>query len=272
MSLATCQPANSLLYNSKELDKDLGLNWYHYGARYYDPAVGRFTGVDPLAPKYSFQSPYAYAVNNPLRFIDFKGLGPGDPPEVVEHESTIRNNFTFDQDCRNCGTDLVIENQTTETIERNDEGTELSRTTTLTTTTGTVEADGSISDISKSQITTISVNSSDGIKTTNKINNIGVVGKGQTSTDFQKAVDYVSAFKKSNGISPVQQKAIDNGNKKDIAETVGDAATVTGGILSFTPHPASQGAGKVIGAVGIASLGVSSTTETNPEKITIKLK
>lgn len=66
-------PENDYLYNGKEYNEDLGLNWYDYGARYYDPSIGRFTGVDRFAEKYSFQSPYAYAANNPIKFIDVNG-------------------------------------------------------------------------------------------------------------------------------------------------------------------------------------------------------
>jgi len=39
-----------------------------------------FLGVDPLAEKYAFQSPFAYAANNPIKFVDVLGMGPGDPP------------------------------------------------------------------------------------------------------------------------------------------------------------------------------------------------
>ena len=67
-------------YNGKELDAKKGLNWYDYGARHYDAALGRFTTVDPLAEKYYGMNPYGYCANNPVRFIDKNGMefGPGD--------------------------------------------------------------------------------------------------------------------------------------------------------------------------------------------------
>jgi RHS repeat-associated protein len=61
-------------YNGKELDQMHGLNLYDYSARYYEPAIGRFTTVDPLAEKYYSISPYAYCNNNPLKFIDPTGM------------------------------------------------------------------------------------------------------------------------------------------------------------------------------------------------------
>jgi len=63
------------LYNSKELQDELGLNVYDYGARAYDPAAPRFWQIDPLAEKYSFQSVYVYASNNPVFFVDIMGMG-----------------------------------------------------------------------------------------------------------------------------------------------------------------------------------------------------
>ncbi len=64
---------NKYLYNGKELDTDFGLNVYFYGARVYDAAVGRFTGVDPKAGKYTAWSPYNYVLGNPIRNIDPQG-------------------------------------------------------------------------------------------------------------------------------------------------------------------------------------------------------
>ena len=66
------------LYNSKELQDEFGLNVYDYGARTYDPAVPWFWQVDPLAEKYSFQSVYVYADDNPVFFEDINGMGVDD--------------------------------------------------------------------------------------------------------------------------------------------------------------------------------------------------
>jgi RHS repeat-associated protein len=71
---------NQYLYNSKELQEDLGLNWYDYGARMYDPALGRFFTQDRFAEKYSDFSPYQYAANNPVSYIDVNGDNPDLPP------------------------------------------------------------------------------------------------------------------------------------------------------------------------------------------------
>ena len=60
-------------WNGKELDTRKGLNWYDYGARYYDPALGRFTVVDSVAEKHYYASPYIYCNNLPMRYIDPDG-------------------------------------------------------------------------------------------------------------------------------------------------------------------------------------------------------
>ena len=60
-------------YNGKELDTKKGLNWYDYGARHYDAAVGRFHTQDRFAEKYYPMSPYQYGANNPVNCIDVNG-------------------------------------------------------------------------------------------------------------------------------------------------------------------------------------------------------
>nr|WP_320059444.1 RHS repeat-associated core domain-containing protein [uncultured Bacteroides sp.] len=61
-------------YNGKELDTERGLNLYDYSARLMDPALGRFSTVDPLAEKYYSWSPYHYGANNPIITTDPTGM------------------------------------------------------------------------------------------------------------------------------------------------------------------------------------------------------
>jgi RHS repeat-associated protein len=76
MSFSSRQSAsvNQYLYNGKELQDELALDWYDYGARFYDPQIGRFTSLDPIADNFYELSPYNYASNSPVAKIDLWGL------------------------------------------------------------------------------------------------------------------------------------------------------------------------------------------------------
>ncbi len=69
--------ANRYLYNGKEIQKMPG-GWYDYGARFYDAQLGRWHVVDPMAEKYTTQSPFAYCANSPVNLVDFNGMTYGE--------------------------------------------------------------------------------------------------------------------------------------------------------------------------------------------------
>nr|WP_255508582.1 RHS repeat-associated core domain-containing protein [Flavobacterium sp. SaA2.13] len=77
--------AQNYKYNGKEFTEALGLDWYDYGARNYNPAIGRWSRIDNKAELYFATSPYVYALNTPLQAVDpdgnlvifINGLGGG---------------------------------------------------------------------------------------------------------------------------------------------------------------------------------------------------
>ena len=61
-------------YGGKELDRENGIDWYDFEARYQDPMLPMFTTQDPLAEQTPGISPYAYCAGNPIRYIDPTGM------------------------------------------------------------------------------------------------------------------------------------------------------------------------------------------------------
>ncbi|KXH79541.1 RHS repeat-associated core domain-containing protein [Chryseobacterium kwangjuense] len=64
-------PSYKYKYNGKEL-QETGM--YDYGFRQYMPDLGRWSSLDPLSELASSWTSYRYAYDNPLRYIDPKGL------------------------------------------------------------------------------------------------------------------------------------------------------------------------------------------------------
>ncbi|WP_157498089.1 RHS repeat-associated core domain-containing protein [Formosa sp. Hel1_33_131] len=100
-------------FGGKELQDELGLDWYDVSARNYDPAIGRWFNPDPLAEEFSDWSPYTYAFNNPIYFIDPDGMAAVPPDDYVFNE----NGDYVRRDINNKPDKIVIENSKTQEIQ-----------------------------------------------------------------------------------------------------------------------------------------------------------
>lgn len=92
-STASIQPFK---YNGKELDRNGGLDWYGYGARMYDPILGRFVTTDPLAEISYMVNPYAYCMNNPFNRVDPSGMASHYNWETNRYEDETGNEVSWE--------------------------------------------------------------------------------------------------------------------------------------------------------------------------------
>jgi RHS repeat-associated protein len=118
---------NKYKYNGKEKQDAFNLGWYDYGARFYDPQIGRWLSLDPLAVEFPSWSPYNYCENNPILMIDPTGL------YADSYFNLAGDNLGVDKDGAN-GVTRIVSNQewnsiTSKNNSTSEEGTKLLRQT-----------------------------------------------------------------------------------------------------------------------------------------------
>ena len=253
---------------------------YDYGARNYDPAIGRWMNIDPLAETSRRFSPYVYCLNNPVYYIDPDGMmaTDNDPPKTKIISNQVSNSFTYDDKGQTKGTDKIQQAVVSTMTITNSDGQVIQTMDTTTLTTAYVDAEGNASKTATITSTnSINTKNEDGTWTrTDAITSPAqTVSLKETSKELQGTVKDVSAFKTAEKISPVQAEARENAKENKIYATIGGSLGTAGrAIASYIPHPIAKGAGGIVAGLGggIASIPIltQGTNPTNPESIYLR--
>ncbi len=230
--------------------------------------------VDPLAETSRRYSPYAYALDNPVYYIDPDGMMAidGDPVKTV-NSNQVANTFTYDDKGKTVGTDKIQQTVVSTMTVTNSDGQAVQTMNTTTMTTVYVDSKGNTTGQATEYSTnSINTKNEDGTWTrTDAIETSKTLDIKETSKELQGAVKEVQNFKKEEKISPVQAEGRQNASENKIAGTVGSGLGTAGRFVAEkAPHPAVKTAGTATAFLGSAIATVPQfTNPTNPENISL---
>ncbi|MGE5623693.1 MAG: RHS repeat-associated core domain-containing protein, partial [Methanocella sp.] len=110
------QSMEPFAYTGQRAEENIGL--YYYGARFYDPAIGRFITQDPAQDGLNW---YAYCNNNPILYTDPTGTkmavgsSKDDEDDTTEGQHVWTGNETYDVD--HAAVDTAIDKGTDEAYQ-----------------------------------------------------------------------------------------------------------------------------------------------------------
>ncbi|WP_188606998.1 DUF6443 domain-containing protein [Aquaticitalea lipolytica] len=242
VSPSTNSVATKFEFQGVEFEKALGLNLHEMDFRNYDPALGRFTGIDPVT--HHSMSPYVAFDNNPIFWVDPSGADARDP---IKETNTIissrvdKNNVTY-----------ITQTTTTSTTTTNEDGS-VSVTYSSGSITNTVDANGNVTN--GTTVTTTSGTITKDVNGKISASDPTTATRGANSNDGSSALrewtGVVSDYNKNNEGIYNKDKINELSDKTTKATKAGVAViSLFGGVDKFISSTLDSKTKKIIGLVG----------------------